>query len=61
MFLLQVSNDGAGLPVTVEFEQVEAEVMQWPFRLLLLLFLHVELLRLHVRRQGGAGILSPLT
>lgn len=61
LFLLQVSDDGAGLPVTVEFEQVKAEVMQWPFRLLLLLFLHVELLRLHVRRQGGAGILSPLT
>ena len=60
LFLLQVSDDGAGIPVTVEFEQVEAEVMQ-RFRLLLLLFLHVELLRLHVWRKGGAGIFSPLT
>lgn len=60
LFLLQVSDDGAGLPVTVEFEQVEAEVVQWPFRLLLLV-LHVQLLRLHVWRKGGAGILSPLT
>lgn len=47
------------LPVTVEFEQVEAKVVQLTFRLLLLL-LHVWLLRLQVRRQGGAGVFPPL-
>lgn len=50
---------GGNSPVTVEFEQVKAEVVQRPFTLfLLLLFLNVCLFCFHIGRQGGTGILA---
>lgn len=49
---------GGNSPVTVELEQVKADVVQRPLTLFFLLFLHVCLFRLHIGGQGGTGILA---
>lgn len=49
---------GGHLPVTVEFKQVKAEVVQWPFTLFVLIFLNVHLFCFHIGRQGGTGIFA---
>lgn len=48
---------GGHSPVTVEFEQMKAEVVQRPFTLFLL-FLNVNLFCFHIGRQGDTGILA---
>lgn len=58
-FCICDTNDSS-LPVTVELQQVEAKVIQWPFVTLLLLFFF-QVIHPYVRRQRGAGILPVLT